>query len=139
MVRNNEMLDGTNLAYPKIGVLIALKKNGSMSLSAIAQRLSYSKQNLTTLTGHLEAAGMVRRVPDPKDRRVTNLEITPEGLGYLKEGRERMRQSLIDELESLDDADIEALHAAFETVLETYLRNAEARKGALATPFDQKR
>jgi len=133
IARNNESLDGTNLCYPKIGVLLVLKKNGSMPLSAMAQRLSYSKQNLTTLTDQLEAAGLVRRIPDTVDRRVTNLELTPAGLAYLREGRERMRRSLIEDLEPLDDTDIEALHQSFETVLGIFLRAAEERRKAKAT------
>lgn len=130
IVMNNEKLDGTNLCYPKIGVLLTLSKNGPLPLSVIAQRLSYSKQNLTTLTDQLEDAGLVRRVISSTDRRVTNLDLTEAGTRYLMDGKERMRQALIEDLDHLDQADIEALHASFETIKEIYLRIAEARRKA---------
>ncbi len=130
IVKNNEMADGTVLCYPKVGVLLVLWRYGPLPLSTVAQRLSYSKQNLTTLTDQLEAAGLVKRVPDDQDRRVTNLEITEAGSTYLMEGKARMKQTLIEELEQLDEADIEALHASFETVRAIFIKTVEARRKA---------
>jgi DNA-binding MarR family transcriptional regulator len=132
LVRTNETAECYMLGYPKISILIVLKKNGTMSLSAIAQNLSYSKQNLTTLTDQLEAAGYVKRVQDSEDRRVTNLEITPAGLAHLNEGRERMRKALIEDLDHLSDEDIETLHDSFEKVLVIFIKTSEARRNAKA-------
>lgn len=128
VIRKNEMLDGTNLAYPKIGILITLAMEGSLPLSVIAQLNSYSRQNLTSLTDHLETDGLVRRSPDIRDRRVTNLELTNAGIVYLREIGERMKKGLVKELERLDDADIQDLRNSFETIERILQKIAEAHK-----------
>jgi DNA-binding MarR family transcriptional regulator len=127
MIKKYEMLDGTNLAYPKLVILMTLKREGPIPLSVIAELHSYSRQNLTTLTDHLEADGLVRRSPDVNDRRVTNLELTDAGIRYIRESGMRIKQGLIKELECLDDTDIEALHNSFETIERIYLKISGAR------------
>lgn len=128
VIRKNEVLSGSDMAYPKIGILVTLKKEGPLPLSVIAERHSYSRQNLTTLTDRLEADGLVKRAPDLADRRVINLEITAAGESYIKENGERIKQALVKELEHMDDAEVEALRRSFETIERYYLRVAEAPK-----------
>ncbi|MGD0817391.1 MAG: MarR family transcriptional regulator [Methanomassiliicoccales archaeon] len=128
VIRKHMMLDGTNLALPKIGVLYTLMKEGPLPLYVIAKRRSYSRQNLTTLTDRLEADGLVRRCPSIKDRRVINLQITEAGERYITEIGEQMKGALVKELELMDDADIEALRTSFETIERLYLKIAEAQK-----------
>jgi len=132
VIRKSEMLAGSNMAYPKIGILWTLKRKGPLPLSKIAEMHSYSRQNLTTLTDRLEADGLVRRAPDLKDRRVTMLELTEEGGMYIVDHGERLKRELVEDLEHMDDDDIEALRASFETIVETidrvYLKTAGARE-----------
>jgi len=65
---------------PKFSVLNALVATGEpVSLSELASRLSCVKSNMTQLIDRLEAEGLVRRVPDPRDRRAVRAEITELG------------------------------------------------------------
>jgi DNA-binding MarR family transcriptional regulator len=128
VIRKNEMLSGSNMTYPKIGILVTLLREGPLPLSVIAQRHSYSRQNITSLTDHLEKDGLVRRSPDVKDRRVTNLELTDAGKMYIKETGERLKQGLVKELERMDDPEIEELSGSFETIERIYLKITEDQK-----------
>lgn len=128
IIRKNEVLIGTDMAYPKLGILVTLKKEGPLPLSVIAKRHSYSRQNLTTLTDRLEADGLVRRSPDLKDRRVTNLELTDAGRDYIKASGERIKQALVKELERMDDSEITALLNSFVTIERFYIKVAEGQK-----------
>ncbi|MCX6044826.1 MAG: MarR family transcriptional regulator [Chloroflexi bacterium] len=52
---------------------------GQLPLGQLAAKLSCVKSNATQLVDRLEAEKLVRRVPDPEDRRSILAEITPEG------------------------------------------------------------
>jgi len=52
---------------------------GAQSRKALASQLRCDPSNVTLLADRLAALGLVRRVPDPDDRRVRALVLTPEG------------------------------------------------------------
>ena len=52
---------------------------GQLPLGQLADRLSCVKSNATQLADRLKAEQLVRRVPDPQDRRVILAELTSEG------------------------------------------------------------
>jgi len=58
---------------------IFLSKDGRLSLGEIAQRTGATTTNLTNLVDSLERDGWVVRQANPLDRRVTYVELTPQG------------------------------------------------------------
>jgi DNA-binding MarR family transcriptional regulator len=52
---------------------------GPARMGAIARRLGYSPRTLTPMVDALEAEGLLRREPDPTDRRAQRLALTPSG------------------------------------------------------------
>lgn len=60
-------------------VLLQLDPAVPVTMRALASRLQYDPSNLTGVIDRLEALGAVRRQPDPKDRRVKGLILTPAG------------------------------------------------------------
>jgi DNA-binding MarR family transcriptional regulator len=60
-------------------VLAALAQESGRTQLALGAALALDKTTLTTVLDKLEAAGLVRRLPDPKDRRVRIPEITEAG------------------------------------------------------------
>jgi DNA-binding MarR family transcriptional regulator len=52
---------------------------GSRSMGRLAVELLCDASNVTQLVTRLEAGGLVTRVPDPDDRRVKQVSITPAG------------------------------------------------------------
>lgn len=45
----------------------------------LAERVLISKSGLTSLVDRLEDRGLITRSPDPADRRVTRVQLTPQG------------------------------------------------------------
>lgn len=101
---------------PPIAVLVVVKRRGPLSMSAIAQELSYSKQNLTKIVDRLVREGLVDRSPDTSDRRVLNIEMTEKGRQFMADRRERMRARLVEDLSHLSDEELEELMDTFERV-----------------------
>ncbi|QES51492.1 MarR family transcriptional regulator [Streptomyces venezuelae] len=56
-------------------------------MADIAARLEVVPRQVTTLVDGLEAAGCVRRVPDPANRRVIRIELTDTGRATLRQLR----------------------------------------------------
>ncbi len=56
-----------------------VQAEGRLPLGQLAERLSCVKSNATRLIDRLEAEKLVRRVPDPEDRRSIHAELTAEG------------------------------------------------------------
>ncbi len=68
------------LSMPKLGILrLLVAAGGPVPLGALSLRAGCVKSNITQLVDRLEAEHLVRRVPDPEDRRSILAEITPEG------------------------------------------------------------
>ena len=60
-------------------VLNALSEEGIVSQSMLASHAHVEGATITHHVDRLEAQGLVRRQPDPADRRVRRIEPTPEG------------------------------------------------------------
>ncbi|GAA3050627.1 MarR family transcriptional regulator [Streptomyces roseofulvus] len=70
-------------------------------MADLAARLEVVPRAVTTLVDGLEAAGRVRRVPDPSNRRVIRIELTDEGRATLRELRSARRAAAEDILAPL--------------------------------------
>ncbi len=70
-------------------------------MADLAARLEVVPRAVTSLVDGLEAAGRVRRVPDPASRRVIRIELTDEGRATLRELRSARRAAAEDILAPL--------------------------------------
>src|SRR3954453_14411686 len=102
-------LAGAGGSLPAWLVLNALRASEWRSQRELARALGIEGATLTRHLDRLERAGLVRRVPDPGDRRVLRLEITEAGiaaqqqmLGAVIEFNKRLRTGLTE-------ADVEQL------------------------------
>jgi MarR family 2-MHQ and catechol resistance regulon transcriptional repressor len=66
-------------------VLIALERNGPLSMSSIGREASMPKPNVTALIDKLILKGLAERTQDVHDRRIVNIKITKKGLKMKKE------------------------------------------------------
>lgn len=57
-------------------------------MADLAERVVLSKSGLTTLVDRLEDRGLVRRLPDPADRRATRIVITDAGIEVFRAAAE---------------------------------------------------
>ncbi len=78
--RLDEALEPASLSLAKFGVLARLVSAGEpLPLRTLAERCACVRSNITQLVDRLEAAGLVRRLHDPRDRRSVRASLTEEG------------------------------------------------------------
>ena len=91
--RVEEALSGVGLSSPKLSVLTQLVEAPEpLSLSELALRQCCVRSNMTQLIDRLESDGLVRRIPDPSDRRAVRAELTEEGRARQAQGAELVRE-----------------------------------------------
>jgi len=103
--------------------LVAVDGAGRMTLGELAATERVQPPTMTRIAASLEARGLVARVPDPLDRRVAWISVTPEGRRLLDRTRNRKNAYLAKRLRSLSDADRRALERALP-ILERLIEDA---------------
>lgn len=106
-------LEPTGLSVAKLGALRHLAEaNEPLPLGQLAERIACVKSNVTQLVDRLESDNLVRRVPDPSDRRSIRAEITEEGRARWKAGMEAFNAAedeLVSELALNDREQLQTL------------------------------
>lgn len=77
-----ETLRELELGWPEWQVVRALRLTGApyrLSPGQLAERSKLSSGAMTNRLDRLEQAGLVKRLPDPADRRALHVELTPAG------------------------------------------------------------
>jgi DNA-binding MarR family transcriptional regulator len=92
-------------------VLSAVASGACGNQAAIAEHLGIDRTVMTYLLDDLESAGLVRRSPDPADRRSRRVTLTAKGVKLHAELRDRVRDAEREVLAELSGDDANALRA----------------------------
>jgi DNA-binding MarR family transcriptional regulator len=109
---------------------------GPVTLGRLAKAEQVSAPTITRLVVAMEEEGLLKREPDPTDRRVVWIRPTAKGARLLTEGRKRRVEAFARELAALDQESLLTLARAAE-IMET-LGRAQATK-ADTTPTAARR
>lgn len=98
------------LSLAKMGALRTLvEAEEPIPLGQLAGRLCCVKSNVTQLVDRLEADRLVRRVPDPADRRSVRAEVTEEGRARYAQAVRAREAAEAELLAGFDDDELERL------------------------------
>ena len=109
---------------------------GPVTLGRLARAEQVSAPTITRLVVGLEEEGLLKREPDPNDRRVVWIRPTAKGSRLLTEGRKRRVEAFARELSTLDEESLATLHRAaeiLESIGRTQLVQPQAAAGETAT------
>jgi DNA-binding MarR family transcriptional regulator len=106
-----QMSRDTGLTMTRFDVLTHLDMaGGRLGLTDLAGAILLSQSGLSKLLDRMEAAGLIRRDPDPRDARAAFAVITPHGQALVKKARdshhEFVRQAFAATLDDADLADL---------------------------------
>jgi DNA-binding MarR family transcriptional regulator len=121
------------LSTAQVNALLTLRPGEAVPMRSLAARLDYDASNLSVLVDRLERRGVVERRPDPGDRRVKALALTPEGVRL----RASFWRDLVEDpgpLAPLADADLQELAALLMVLRTTGPSPADADQSASPSP-----
>jgi len=116
------LLQAEGLSMWEYIVLSELARHAAPSQLVLAQRIGYDKTRLIALIDGLSERGLIRRIPDPADRRAHTIALTDHGAAVHASARERVRAMETD------------LLAPFTDQERTVLRSVLAQLGHSAPP-----
>jgi DNA-binding MarR family transcriptional regulator len=90
---------GYDLSFPQYNILRVLdaSTDGRSRITEVSRIMLVPGANITGLAKRLEKSGFIQRKSDPKDERVTLLEITPKGKNTLAD-IEMKRDQLLEKM-----------------------------------------
>jgi DNA-binding MarR family transcriptional regulator len=101
----------------QVSLLFQIQRHKGIGVRGLAALERMSPAAMSGYVDRLERAGLVRRTPDPKDRRRHGLFVTEEGDRVLRSVKSRRTAWLAARLEHLDPEELAAVDAAVEPLL----------------------
>ena len=97
------------LTSSQFGALECLYHCGPMCQKTLAGKILRSGSNMTTVIDNLEKRGLVRRDPDPEDRRYFCVRLTAKGHQLIARVIPRHVEAVVREMSALTGPELESL------------------------------
>ena len=110
LARVDQLLRPLGLTFARYEVLMLLmfSSRGSLPLNVVGNRLQVHPTSVTSAVDRLEAQGLVRRSPHPRDRRAVLAELTDAGRATAEQASAQLNDQVFGDL-GLDAADTATL------------------------------
>jgi DNA-binding MarR family transcriptional regulator len=102
----------SGLTPTQVWVLASIVRHGSVGISELAAKEGVNPTMLSRVIGKLDDAGLIRRVPDPVDKRAALIEPTAAGRRAKERINQRRTALLAERLAALTKDQDDALAAA---------------------------
>jgi DNA-binding MarR family transcriptional regulator len=86
--------DASGLSAPRLSALSVVVFGGPLTLGRLAAAEQVKPPTMTRIVTGLEKDGLVQRIGDPRDRRLTRIQATRKGQKVLAAGRARRVEKL---------------------------------------------
>jgi DNA-binding MarR family transcriptional regulator len=103
---------------PQVSALTTIERHGTITMGALSTHEQVQPPTMTKIVAGLVDEGLVARAPDPLDRRIAWLTVTPEGRKLLGRRRRNMDSFLVKRLRGLPPEDVATLERAAEIIAE---------------------
>lgn len=110
-------LRGLGFATAQLPVLTALKDGSRMSQTDLARWAKVEQPTMAQMLARMERDGIIRREPDPTDRRSSLISLTRQAHSRLPAGRAILRQGNVEMTEGLSAREVETLVSLLRRVL----------------------
>lgn len=117
-------------ATAQLPVLTALKDGARMTQTELARWAKVEQPTMAQMLARMERDGIIRREPDPSDRRGSLVSLTKQALSRLPAGRAVLRQGNVEMTKGLSARDV----ATLLSLLRHVLANVEAMESAPQPP-----
>lgn len=110
-------------------ILGVLEHYEGLKMSELGEKLFISRPNMTVHVDKLVKEGLVKRMPDEKDRRIIKVAITPKGRDFIVESRSMVKKYIKKNLSALSSSELEDIYKSTETIRKALLVIRKDRNG----------
>ena len=114
LARQLRQESSAGLSPSQVSALVSIERFGPLTQGALAEQERVAPPSVTKVVTKLEAAGLVERRLDEKDRRVAWITLTAAGTTYLARIRQRKNLWLTARLATLSEEDQRRLADALD-------------------------
>ena len=107
---------GLGRSPSQLSALAVVEAHGPLTLGALADFEGVAPPSITKVVARLEEDGLVTRTPDPTDRRVSYVAVTPQGAELNAESRRRRTAWLAGRINELSPEDRQRLADALDVL-----------------------
>ena len=115
-LKNALLNKGIKITATQAGILFSLKQKNGRTMTELSQILSSDNSSITGLVDRLERAGFVNRNSSPRDRRVAQIYITPEGIDEVNRSKTVIKRVNEEIKSGFSEEEVEA----FKEVLKSF-------------------
>jgi len=133
-MRSLEELEGA-VTGPQFRLLLVLDELGQVPSSRLAARLGTLASSVTRLADRLEAAGLLVRGHDPRNRSIVTVEVTPAGRDLVARVVGRRHVLLAEVLDRMTPAERADAASAARRFAELAADSADAREALAVGPL----
>jgi DNA-binding MarR family transcriptional regulator len=122
----------TGLSFESFSVIVTLRRAGApyeLNPTALYRESLLSSGAITNRIDRVEAAGLVKRLPDPNDRRGTIVRLTPKGVRLADHAIKLHFEALAEALSGIDAAERDRFAALLSKLLVSVERRREPKQG----------
>jgi len=115
----DKRLDAHGLTSAQWGPLLRLRNTGGSTVAELARWLQIDAGAMTRLLDRLEKKGLCKRVRSTEDRRVVQVELTPDGAAAIKEVPAVLAEVMNAHLAGFSKTEWQALNTYLQRMLKT--------------------
>ena len=117
--------DGKNtVSFPQMAVLHLIscgaKEGKDVLMKDIAKELSITAPSATVFAEVLAKEGLIKRHPDPNDKRIVLLKLTPKGTKFLKDKTVQMNERIKKDMAILTSEERKTFARILEKIISRY-------------------
>jgi DNA-binding MarR family transcriptional regulator len=125
--------DASGLSAPRLSALWVVVFGGPVTLGQLARAEQVRPPTMTKIVTGLEKDGLVKRQPDPHDKRLTRIVATSKGQRILIAGRARRVKSLTEAVERLNEDELTHLDRGVQVFRKLIETTAQQNRPRTAT------
>ena len=131
---NRLIAERMGVAPSDLDGLHALHQQGRATAAELARRIGLTPGSVSRMIDRLDAAGCVRRVDDPHDRRRVHIEATEDGLARISAYYEGLTARTRDDLSVFNAAELASLARFVERSEHSAAEELSRLRGTDVTP-----
>ena len=112
------ILEYYKITVPQLICLNEVFQHGPISIGALTKIVFLNNSTVTGIVDRLEKRDFVRRVRISKDRRQVHLEITKEGIKFVKKAPKPLQDQFLERLNALDEEKVTLILWSLEMLVD---------------------